>query len=235
VALVDQGQDSLAAGMVRDVARHLIPTNACYDAENALLDDDGSAYKRAGGVYKTAAVTGNRVRQLWDGQLAGGLRTFFATDSAFYTLDSDDTTVRSLGGAGGSVQGARWVAFRDVLYGPGGVMWGGSRKTADYSTGTVTVTNGSTAVVGAGTSWLANVDVGMLLRVGGRARTTSWRRRVRHDADAQGGISGRHGGRRGVCAVAAGRRGRAELQLPGAVLRRRRRRDRVRRGGRQPA
>jgi hypothetical protein len=167
VALVDQGQDSLAAGMVRDVARHLIPTNACYDAENALLDDDGSAYKRAGGVYKTAAVTGNRVRQLWDGQLAGGLRTFFATDSAFYTLDSDDTTVRSLGGAGGSVQGARWVAFRDVLYGPGGVMWGGSRKTADYSTGTVTVTNGSTAVVGAGTSWLANVDVGMLLRVGG--------------------------------------------------------------------
>jgi hypothetical protein len=165
--LVDQGQDSLAAGMVRDVARHLIPGNACYDAENALLDDDGSAYKRAGGVFKAAAVAGARIRQGWDGQLAGGLRTFFASDTGFFTLAADDVTPVALGGAGGSVQGARWHAFRDVLYGPGGVMWGGSRKAADYSTGTVTVTNGSTTVTGAGTLWAANADAGMLLQVGG--------------------------------------------------------------------
>jgi hypothetical protein len=73
--------------------------------------------------------------------------------------------VVSLGGSGGSVQGARWQAFREVLYGPGGVLWGGSRKAADYSTGTVSVTLGSTTVTGAGTAWLANVDRGMLVQV----------------------------------------------------------------------
>lgn len=161
------GQNTIAAGMVRDVARHLIPDNACYDAENLLLDDDGSGYKRAGATFKTAAVSGSRVRQIWDGKLAGGQRTFYATDTGFFTLASDDVTPIALGGSGGLVQGARWVAFRDILYGPGGVMWGGSRKAADYSTGSVAVTNGSTVVTGTGTSWAANVDPGMLLQIGG--------------------------------------------------------------------
>lgn len=163
--LAPQNQNTFDAGMVRDMARHLIPTNALYDAENALMDDDGSAYKRAGTVFKTAAVAGSRVRQIWDGLLIGGQRTFYGTDSGFFTLAGDDVTPIALGGAGASGVGARWVAFRDVLYGPGGVMWGGSLKAADYSTGTVTVTNGSTTVTGAGTSWLANVDVGMLLQI----------------------------------------------------------------------
>jgi hypothetical protein len=174
--LVDQGQDSLAAGMVRDVARHLIPGNACYDAENALLDDDGSAYKRAGGVFKTAAVAGARIRQGWDGQLAGGQRTFFATDTGvLHARRGRCDGAVALGGAGGSVQGARWVAFRDVLYGPGGVMWGGSRKAADYSTGTVTVTNGSTTVTGAGTLWRRTWTRGCCCRSAAPARTTSSR------------------------------------------------------------
>jgi hypothetical protein len=46
------------------------------------------------------------------------------------------------------------------------MFYGGSLKTAPYSTGTVTVTNGSKTVTGAGTSWTANVDAGMILRVG---------------------------------------------------------------------
>jgi hypothetical protein len=40
--------------------------------------------------------------------------------------------------------------------------WRGAEKVA-YSTGTVTVTRGSTAVTGAGTSWAANVGPGMFL------------------------------------------------------------------------
>lgn len=168
--LTPQGQDTMAAGMVRDVARHLIPSNAVYDAENVLLDNDGSAYKRAGSVYKNlggGGSAGTKIRQMWDGLLAGGQRTFFATESKFLVLDSFDGAGQVLGGSGGTVQGARWVAYRDVLYGPGGVIYGGSRKLADYATGTVTATNGSTTVTGAGTLWLANVDVGMLLQIGG--------------------------------------------------------------------
>jgi hypothetical protein len=53
-----------------------------------------------------------------------------------------------------------------MLFIDGGTIYGGSRKAADYTTGTVTVTQGSKVVTGAGTAWLANVDAGMLLRLG---------------------------------------------------------------------
>lgn len=152
--------------MWRATARHLIDPRGAYDLTNLLLDDDGSLYKRGGSVYKSAAALGTSLRWIWDGYLAGGQRTVFASASKFGVLDVDDSTVIDLAG-GGLTSPTKAVVLGGMLFIGGGVVYGGSRKTADYSTGTVTVTNGSKTVTGAGTSWSANADAGMLLRVAG--------------------------------------------------------------------
>lgn len=159
-------QDDFAAGMFR-IAPHLIPRNGAWRMENYLLDEDGSAYARRGSAMKSNAAFGaSGLRLLWDGFLAGGQRTVFANAADFGVLGADDVTPVNVGGAGlaGPV---RPVAIDGLLF-AGASAYGGSRKTASYAAGTVTVTQGSTALVGAGTAWLASVDAGMVLVVDGR-------------------------------------------------------------------
>jgi hypothetical protein len=165
--LVSIQQDDFSAGMVRSVARHLIPPNGCYDLLNLLLDDDGSAYRRGGSVYKSGAVFGSGgLRWIWDARLGPGRRTVFADSNDFAVLAADDRSAVNLGGAGLSAPvGA--AALGGLLFIDGGVVYGGSRLAADYSTGTLTATQGSTAVTGSGTLWRANADAGMLLSVAG--------------------------------------------------------------------
>lgn len=161
------GQDDFAAGMVRSVARHLIPSNGCYDLRDFLLTDDGSIFRRGGSTYKSGAAFGTGgLRWLVDVRLVAGQRTVFATSAKFGVLGADDASVVDLGGAGLTVPTGSAV-IGGLLHIGGGVVYGGSRKTADYSTGTVSVTQGSATVTGSGTSWSANVDAGMLLRVAG--------------------------------------------------------------------
>lgn len=160
-------QDDFAAGMVRATARHLIPPNGCYDLLNYLLDDDGSAYRRGGSVYKSGSVFGTGgLRWLWDARLVAGRRTVFATAAVFGVLGADDRTPVSLGGPGLAAPVSA-AALGGLLFVDGGVVYGGSRMAADYATGTVAATQGSTAVTGTSTVWRANVDAGMLLRVAG--------------------------------------------------------------------
>lgn len=166
-ALATIGQDDFAAGMVRSVAPHLIPPNGCFDLLNYLLDDDGSAYRRGGSVYKSGSVFGSGgLRWLWDARLVPGRRTVFATPAAFGVLGADDRSPVSLGGAG-LAQPLGAAAIGGLLFIDGGVVYGGSRMAADYSTGTVAVTQGSVTVTGTGTLWRASVDAGMLLSVAG--------------------------------------------------------------------
>lgn len=158
-------QETFARGMIRDVARHLIPNDGCWDIVNGLLDDNGSIYRRAGSQYKGTALSGGvRIRLVWDGYLLGGARTFIASDSGFAVLGADDATPVSLGGGGLTAPG-RAKEHRGVLYLPGGTTYAGSRKSADYSTGTVATTNNSQTVTGTGTLWAANADAGMFMRV----------------------------------------------------------------------
>lgn len=44
-------QDDWSAGMSRDIAPALIPSNGAYDLVNALLDEDGNPYRRGGASY----------------------------------------------------------------------------------------------------------------------------------------------------------------------------------------
>lgn len=162
-------QVDFSAGEQLDVAPHLIDERAVYRILNGLTDDDGSIYKRGGSIKVSNAPFGTALRYVWEGWLQGGRRTFIASNGSFGTLAADGVTPVNLGGAGFTMPRPAH-ALQDLLFIGGGSIWGGSRKTADYSTGTVKVTKGSSVVEGTGTSWLANVDIGMLLRLPGGNR-----------------------------------------------------------------
>ena len=164
--LQKDAQADFSAGEVTAVARNLIPSNGVYSIVNGLLNDDGSIYRRGGSAYKSGSALGSTgIRWVWDGSVTGGQRTVFANSADYAVLDSDGSTVINLGGAGLN-EPATSVEIGGILFIGGGTLYAGSRKTADYSTGTVTLTNGSKAVTGAGTTWTGNCDAGMLLHRG---------------------------------------------------------------------
>lgn len=164
VVLAPIGQDDFAAGMVRSVARHLIPSNGCRDLVNLLLDDDGSLYRRGGSRYVTDEPFGERLTWVWDGELAAGPRTVVASPTSFGVLVGRD--VVELGG-GGLVEPTVAVVIGGLLVVGGGTVYAGSLKGAGYADGTVEVEEGSQTVLGTGTRWLEHVDAGMLLSVAG--------------------------------------------------------------------
>lgn len=164
--LVKIRQADYSAGMFRGVARHLIPATGVFDALNGLYDEDGSFYRRGGSKYVSNAAFGSTgLRWLWAGELTPGARVLFANSADFGALAADGLTPVNLGGAG-LAGPTRAVLVGDLLFIGGGTIYGGSLKAADYSVGTATVTNGSAVVTGATTVWGANVDAGMLLRIG---------------------------------------------------------------------
>lgn len=157
-------QLDLSGGEQANVAPHLIDPRAFFRGVNLLLNDDGSAYKRGGSEKASAAAFGTALRAGWDGYLRPGRRTLVASSSAFGALEGE--AIKSLGGSGFSGAPKVMVGYRDMVFIGGGSIYAGSRKTADYSTGTVKVVKGSKVVTGSGTSWTANVDVGMIFRRG---------------------------------------------------------------------
>ena len=161
----DIAQQDFASGMERDVAPHLIDESGSYDLVDFLLDEDGNPYKRGGSAYLSSAGLGSSgLTWLWDGYLGPGRRTVFANNADFGVLDGANAPV-NLGGAGLTVP-AQAAAIEDYLFIGGSAIYAGSRKSASYSTGTVSLTNGATTVTGVGTSFTANVDAGMLLQFG---------------------------------------------------------------------
>lgn len=163
--LADMAQSDFSAGMCPGIAPHLIPPNGAARMVNLLIDEDGSPYKRGGTQALSDPFGETGLTFLWDGWLAGGQRTVVANKDDFGVLDTDDETVINLGGSG-LTGAARGVAVAGILFIDGGTLYAGSRKAASYTTGTVAATNGSTTLTGTGTSWLANVDAGMILTVG---------------------------------------------------------------------
>ena len=164
--LAELQQADFSAGTFRSVDRRLIPDNGAYDIVNGLLNDDGSVYRRGGATYQSTAFSGSGLRWIWESIFTAGRRTLFANTSDFGVLGVDDQTPVNLGGSG-LTQPVRAAQVGDLLFIDGGTVYGGSRRTSGYSTGTVSVTNGSPTVTGSGTTWSTNVDAGSLLNVGG--------------------------------------------------------------------
>jgi hypothetical protein len=162
-------QEDFAGGSIQSVARHLIAANGAFEITNGLLDDDGSVYLRGGSSFISNAAFGASLRWIWDGYFTAGRRTVFASPTAFGVLAADEQTPVSLGG-GGLSEPVSAAQVGGILFIGGGTMYAGSRMAADYSTGTIDAADDSTVVTGTGTTWLANVDPGMLLRVAGAGR-----------------------------------------------------------------
>lgn len=161
-------QDDWAAGMFRGVARHLIPPNGFYDGKNCLIDDDGLVRERGGVTNLSTSGPAAALTFAWAGYLGPGERIVFATVSNFYVLDGALAPVTLAGG--GLTEPKRAVEVGGLLLIGGGTIYGGSLKAADYSSGTVAVTNGSKIVTKAAGGFTANVDAGMLLRIGAAGR-----------------------------------------------------------------
>lgn len=166
MSLASLAQLDFAAGMFRSVARHLMPDNSAWKIENGLLDEDGSPYQRGGAEYLSTSAFGSALTFLWDGWLVPGQRTVIANTDDFGVLDGSEGPV-NLGGSGLSAP-KRAVELNGILYFPGGTVYAGSRQTANYTTGTVSVTNGSKTVTGSGTTWNTLTDAGMLFWLGAR-------------------------------------------------------------------
>lgn len=180
-------QDSFSAGMFRGVARHLIPPNGCYDLLNFLLDDeDGTPYKRDGAAYltPTSAFRPNGGVGIWDGRTVAGDRTLLAgmqsaTEGRLAIAAADDLSLTYNGALGIIGPNVKFTENDGVVIVTGNepvqagsaagmLVYAGSRKTAEYTTGTVSMTASSKVVTGAGTAWSANVDQGMVIEVAGR-------------------------------------------------------------------
>jgi hypothetical protein len=102
---------------------------------------------------------------VWDGYFDVGQRTVCAAQDDFYVLGSDDHSLVNLG-SDGLIVPKPSAYLEGMLFIGGGYIYAGSRKTANYTTGTVTLTNGSKTVTGSGTTWNTLVDAGMLLQRG---------------------------------------------------------------------
>lgn len=177
-------QADFSAGIVRSVPPEQIPPNGVYDLQNLLLDDDGAVYERGGSAFLSGALGTQGLMGVWDVALAAGYRTVFLgapSTANLGVLDVDDTTVVQVPGDPTYSSARLSIPTRAVVvdgvlvipYGlasgssPDNLLYGGSRKTSPYTTGTATATLASATVTGAGTLWSANADAGMILNVAG--------------------------------------------------------------------
>lgn len=165
MSLEQLAQTAFEAGMMR-LAPHLLPPNAAWSMENLLLDVDGSAYKRSGVTAITDAPFDDGLRFLWDGDLAAGHRTVFASGSGMGTIDVDGESPIDFG-TGGIGAPVRPAVIEGLLF-AGQWCYGGSRLVVPYSAGTLAVVEGDTTVTGTGTNWDPNIDPGMVLNIGDR-------------------------------------------------------------------
>jgi hypothetical protein len=163
-------QDEFGGGIFRSPRA---PQGCVYDCVNGLIDDELAIYRRGGVSYRTNVDLGGGVQivGLADGLLPSvGARTAFWTAVAMHALNPlDDLTPVTVPLAGVNPPQAFAKAWGShglmVLAGSTDgqvLLWGGSLK-ASYSTGTITLTNGSKTVTGAGTAWLTGADAGMIL------------------------------------------------------------------------
>lgn len=157
-----------------------VPRTGVEDAVNLLVDDDGSIFKRGGGVYQGAAAAAT-LDALWDVELGGGQRTVARVPSlqGITVLASNDATWASStswvsGGGNTTTVGGRVAVVDGVMalplrYNATGqvVLYGGGSPGGEYHTGTVSVSQGSRTVTGVGTSWVGNVAPGDIFNPGG--------------------------------------------------------------------
>ena len=170
-------QEDFSYGIDTDSAPHRIDPRGLADLHNGLYEEDGSVYGRGGSQGKSAAAAA-ALTWTYDAYFDVGQRTVAATAADFLVLAADDTALTILGSDGLTVPPG--CAFLEsMLFIGGGYIYGGSRKTASYSTGVVAVTaaafdasgnitneTAAKTVTKAAGGFTANADAGMLFQIG---------------------------------------------------------------------
>src|SRR5215831_1666233 len=129
-------QQQFGGGTYRNGALELIPPNGCFDISNGLLNLAGDVFRRGGSTYRSNAPFGSGLRWIWDGWLAtSGHTTLIASTTEYGKLEGSGA-VTALGHGGQSSPG-KAVAYKGVLYLPGGqtydgTTWGTAAKVAPY-------------------------------------------------------------------------------------------------------
>lgn len=154
-------QADFSGGMFR-WPRHLIPPNGMYDASDVILTDDGSLTQRGGTLWVGDADTTKPIISIWSGYFP-----LVNTQATIYLWNQSGSAVAgniSFGGAFASlittgaaetipqVQPYRTPMVGGVAFITPDIAFAGNLVSVGV-VGTVTVTNGSTTVVGAGTTF----------------------------------------------------------------------------------
>jgi hypothetical protein len=142
-----------------------------YDGQNGLVDDEGNLVRRgATSLYSASdhAVALESLYALYM-RVPAANRVLTSSPSHGAAVSVLDGALAPVALGSGIGARSRPVSIGDyAVFGTGPntiFLYAGSLK-AVYTTGTVSVTNGSATVTGAGTSWLANTDKGAILSVG---------------------------------------------------------------------
>lgn len=143
-----------------------------YDLVNGFVNADRQIYRRGGSAYQSNGNAGSTLLGIATPQLPVGNRTIAWGAADLYVLDSDDATTIAINGETprplSRPAGLNGLVAFPAASGGYAFLYGGSRKINNYSTGTVSATNGSATVTGVGSSWSANVAPGMIFTaVGG--------------------------------------------------------------------
>jgi hypothetical protein len=168
VPLSSQSQDDFGGGIY---SGRKAPADTVYDLVNGMINDEGLVYRRGGSAYYStsnalASITGMIASYL---PAPAANRVMITTAAARYVLDG---TLAPVASPFTNAIGSRPTTIGNYMIFVGNaatnqvVFYAGSLKSAQYTTGTVTVTAGSATVTGSGTSWSANVDAGMILTSG---------------------------------------------------------------------
>lgn len=145
------------------------PAGAVYDAVNALVDDEGRLFKRGMSTYFASAAAPVALTGVADLYLAPGRRLLaWGASGSLYALNEGTNAYAAVAPRPQPISRAVQLGSIAVLQSSSPItellLYAGSLKTSSYNTGTVTFTAGSVSLVSVGTSWLANVDVGMLIQ-----------------------------------------------------------------------
>jgi hypothetical protein len=161
IGLTKDVQGDFSGGSFPTFPRDEIPESALEDALNCLIDDNGLPYLRGGSSFVSVAIPaalGTGGRWIYDGYFAPGQRTFIITDvsgTAGLYCPAISTTSVALAPEFVRITGRKAAQLGNVLYLPGGFVYGGEVGLVGVaiSGGTITLTQGSTTVLGAGTTW----------------------------------------------------------------------------------
>lgn len=169
------GQADFSGGVVRNVARHLIPENAVYEAKEALLDDDGNLYMRGPTSHLTTSQWGGQIGAVWEGEFASGRQLLAVGSNGAAALNGVGWTslLSGLVSAAGGGLAAKLGYMMSVPVVVGGstsiLTWGGSKRAGATLGGAspLNVTNGSTTVTFAAGTLPASIEAGTFIQGSG--------------------------------------------------------------------